>query len=105
MKRIIDTSEVLGTVDTDAGPCEVCALADAGYDEEKRKLVVHLESSLRTTDLLKPETHPRAEWLPKSQTIVESVGWDEALEVARDIFGRWVRRVREASPSLHSPRL
>lgn len=105
MKRIIDTSEVLGTVDTLTGPCEVCALAEAGYDEEKRKLVVHLESTLRTTDLLKPEAHPKAEWLPQSQTIIETVAWDEALDVARDIFARWVRRVREACPPMHSPTL
>src|SRR5438128_663766 len=102
MKRIIDTSEVLGMVDLPTGNCELCAAADANYDEEKNRLLVRLSSFLRTTDLRAKEKQWSATWLPKPETLMEAVGSDEALEAARDIFHRWVRKVREAVPSLHS---
>jgi hypothetical protein len=102
MKRIIDTSEVLGAVDESDGTYEVCVSADANYDDTAGRLVVQLESFLRTTDLRSKEKHLSANWLPKSETITESVPPSEASEVARNIFHRWVRKVRAAAPSLHS---
>lgn len=101
MKRVIDTSEVLGTVETAEGPCEVYVSADAGFDEARGRLVVKLEAFLRPTDLLAKERHFRADWLPKNETVMESVGPEETVELARDIFHRWVRKVREAAPPLH----
>ena len=64
MKRIIDTSEVLGTVEMPAGVCELCASADAGFDEAAGRLVVKLAAFLRPTDLLAKERHFRAGWTP-----------------------------------------
>jgi hypothetical protein len=101
MKRIIDTSEVLGTVEQPEGPCEVCASAQANLDEAAGKLVVQLDAFLRPTALLAKERHFRADWLPKSETVRESVAREECHEVAREIFHRWVRKVREAAPQLH----
>ena len=103
MKRIIDTIEALGNVETPDGPYEVCASADAGYDEAAARLVVTLDSFLRTTDLRKKERHLRADWLPKPVTITEAAGPEEGVDLARDIFHRWVRKVREAAPGLRSP--
>jgi hypothetical protein len=101
MKPIIDTSEVLGTVEVTAGVCELCASADASFDEEAGRLRVKLEAFLRPTDLLVKERHFRADWLPENETVTESVAREESHEVARDIFHRWVHRVREAAPKLH----
>jgi hypothetical protein len=101
MKRIIDTSEVLGTVQAPEGLCELCASADASFDEEAGRLVLKLEAFLRPTDLLAKERRFRANWLPQNQTVTESVGREECHEVARAIFHRWVRRVRETAPQLH----
>jgi hypothetical protein len=103
MKRVIDTSEVLGTVELPQGACEVCAAADACYDEDAARLVVNLDSFLRTTDLRAKERRLSAPWLPGKETVAESVGPDETVEMARDIFHRWVRKVRQAVPSLKSP--
>ena len=100
MKRVIDTSEVVGTVATAEGAREVCASADANYDEEAGRLVVQLDAFLRTTDLCAKEKRFEADWLPKPQTVRERVGSDETSEMARDIFSRWVRKVREAVPAL-----
>jgi len=101
MKRVIDTSEVLGTVEVPEGNCEVCASADAGFDEAAGRLVVKLEAFLRPTGLLVKERHFRADWLPKNETVTDAVGREESGEMAREIFHRWVRKVREAAPSLH----
>jgi hypothetical protein len=101
MKRIIDTSEVLGTVEASEGVCELCASADASFDEEAGRLVMTLEAFLRPTGLAAKERHSRANWLPKNETVTEFIARDECHEVAREIFHRWVRKVREAAPKLH----
>jgi len=101
MKRIIDTSEALGTVEAPEGLCELCVSAEAGFDEEAGRLLVKLEAFLRPTDLLVKERHFRADWLPKNETVTESVAREECHEVAREIFHRWGRKVREAAPQLH----
>ena len=101
MKRIIDTSEALGTVEVQEGIAELCAAADASFDETAGRLVVQLESFLRPTDLLVKERHFRVDWLPQNETVTESVGPDECREMAREIFHRWVRKVRESAPHLH----
>src|SRR5687768_1736740 len=100
MRRVIDTSEVLGQVDTPQGECEVCAAATASYDEEAGKLLVDLEAFLRTTDLRSKEKRLSAEWLPKPVHLRESAGPEETGEMARDIFHRWARKVRETIPAL-----
>lgn len=100
MKRIIDTSEVLGTVEVPEGTCEVCASAEAGYDEVAGRLLIKLEAFLRPTGLLVKEQHFGAVWLPRNETVTESVVREECHELARDIFHRWVRKVREAAPRL-----
>ena len=101
MKWIIDTSEVLGTVEVPEGLCELCASAVASFDEAAGRVVVNLGAFLRPTDLLAKERHFDADWLPKNETITESVAREECHEVARDILNRWGRKVREAAPQLH----
>ena len=101
MKRIIDTSKILGTVETPVGAREVCISAEANYDERAERLTVELKSFLRNTDLVTKEKHFRADWLPKPETVRESAGPDETVELAREVFNRWERKVREAAPALH----
>jgi len=101
MKRVIDTSEALGEVETPKGRRELCVAADASYDEAAGRLVVKLEAFLRNTDLVTKEKHSTADWLPQPETVCESVGPEETVELAREIFHRWVRKVREAAPPLH----
>ena len=101
MKRVIAISEALGTVDTADGSCEVCASSDAGYDETNGRLIVTLDAFLRTTSLRAKEKQFRTDWLPKPEIVTERVEQGEAGEVARDIFHRWARKVREAAPQLH----
>lgn len=101
MKQVIDTSEVLGTVETPEGNSEVCATARADFDEAAGRLVVRLEAFLRPTDLRVKERHFRADWLPANNTISESAAREDCHDLAREIFHRWTRKVREAAPALH----
>lgn len=101
MKRVIETSEVLGTVETPEGRCELGASSDAGFDEAAGRLVVKLEAFLRPAEFLAKERRFRAKWLPENETVTETVAREECHDVAREIFDRWVRKVREAAPRLH----
>jgi len=101
MKPIIDTFVALGEMDTTEGRRELCVAADANFDEAAGRLVVRLEAFLRNTDLVTKEKHSTASWLPQPETVSESVGPEETVELARDIFHRWVRKVRETAPLLH----
>jgi len=47
------------------------------------------------------ERHFRAAWLPANEKVTESAARDECHNLAREIFHRWTRKVREAGPSLH----
>jgi hypothetical protein len=102
MERVLDISEVLGEVDTPRGRVELCASAIASYDELKTCLEVWLDSFLRTKDYQAKEKQFHAGWLPKPETMVEPVGPDEAIEMSRDIFHSWVRKVRRSVPGLHA---
>ena len=101
MKRVIYSSEVLGTVEATAGTCELCAAADANFDEVAGRLVVQLEAYLRPLDRLAKEQRLRADWLPENKTVTEAVSLEESWEMAGEIFHHWVRKVREAAPALH----
>jgi hypothetical protein len=100
MKRVIDTSEALGTVEMPQGVCQLCASADARFDEEAGWLVMKLETFLRPTDLLVKARRFRAGWLPENEVVAESVAREEWHEVARQTFHRWVRKVRKTVPPL-----
>jgi len=102
MKRVIDTSEVLGTVEAPGGRCQVCASAAADLDEPMRRLVVRLDLFLGPTDLPVKEGRLRADWLSANEAVTESVGSDESREVAPEIFHRWERTMRQAVPSMHN---
>ena len=102
MKRVLDTSEVLGTVETPSGQAELCASALAAYEEETGRLRVDLGASLRSVKPCVGEKPLEAVWLPKAESVTEGVSSEEKLEVARDIFHGWVHKVRQAAPALHA---
>jgi hypothetical protein len=105
MRRIIDAIEVIGEVDAPEGACDVCASAQANYDDASAKLLVDLDAFLRTTDIRTREKRFSADWLPKHELVREGASPEEAGELARDIFHRWVRKVRQATPVLKTHQL
>ena len=103
MARVIDISEIVGTFGWDGATAEVCATATAGFEDEAGVLEIKLDSFVRPVDLRVHETHETAPWLPRTQTITEHVSREEAGPVAREVFHRWVAKVRGAIPSELQP--
>ena len=103
MKRILSSSEIIGLFTRDEHEFEVCATGEAHFDEGKSQLSMELESFIRPVDLLSKEKHLPADWLPKKQNLKESVSGEEAPDMAKDIFHRWVGKVRQSIPlPIHS---
>jgi hypothetical protein len=99
MKKIISSSEIIGSFMLDKHELEVCATGEADFDDVKSQLTMELDSFIRPVDIRVKEQHLAPEWLPKKQTLHESASRDEALDLAKEIFHRWVAKVRQAVPS------
>ncbi|HKS38884.1 MAG TPA: hypothetical protein VJW76_16945 [Verrucomicrobiae bacterium] len=99
MRRVISLSEIVELLELEDGWDEVCATAEATYNAATGSIAVRLNSFVRTVDLSTGGRHLAPRWLPRSETVRESVPLDEAVPFARDIFQRWVKKVRQSIPS------
>src|SRR5687767_13183096 len=97
MRKILSTSEIVRDLDLEVEPKELCAAAEADYDERKHTLVIKLDAFVRQVHHAGPDVCSRPDWLPKPETLREGVGPDEASDMARDIFQRWTKKVRESA--------
>ena len=98
MKRILSTSEIIGAYSRGQKEYEVCATAEANYEEGDSLLIVDLDCFIRPVDIRVKEEHLPEDWLPKRQVLKESVSRNEASDLARDAFHRWVGKVRQSVP-------
>lgn len=98
MNRVLSSNEILGTIDLQGQETEVVASAEAGYEDATGELVLGLGAFLRPVDIRRKERHVDADWLPRAQTVREHVSRDEAGDLAKDVFHRWVARVRQSIP-------
>ena len=96
MRKVLSTSEIVRDLDREVEPKELCATAEADYDDGKSTLVIVLDAFVRQVHHASPDVSTRPEWLPKSETLREGVAPDEATDLARDIFHRWTKKVRES---------
>ena len=96
MKHIISISECVDLRETEKGPCEVCATADANYDVSKNRVAIRLASFLRPVPSRIGAEPFREPWMPADETVTECAPLEDADALARDVFQSWVRRVREA---------
>jgi hypothetical protein len=94
MKSDIYLSEVVESRETPAGVVEVCASAEGKYESAGSVLEVKLDAHVQNIAGEKA----RPAWLPKGETVREHVAHEEIREIGRDMFQRWVKRVRAATP-------
>lgn len=99
MRKIISLSEIVELLELEEGWDEVCATAGVSFDTVTCSLTVKLDSFVRPVDLRTAERHLTPGWLPRSDTLRETVPLDEAVPSAKDIFQRWVKKVRQSIPS------
>jgi hypothetical protein len=97
MRTVLSTSEIVQDLDLEVEPKELCAAAEADYDDRKSTLVIKLDAFVRQVHHARPDVCSRPDWLPKPETLREGVGPDEASDLARDIFRRWTKKVRESA--------
>lgn len=98
---MIDSTEVLGTVETATGVCSLCAAADAKFDDSEEKLIVVLRAFLRPVEV--SQKVPSVDWLPADETVSMSVGMTDAWDASKEIFHKWVHRVRDSAPAALHP--
>ena len=97
MRKILSISEIVQDLDREFEPKELCAAAEADYDEGHSSLVIKLDAFVRQVHHAGRDVCSRPDWLPKPETLREGVGPDEASDLARDVFHRWTKKVREAA--------
>jgi hypothetical protein len=97
MKKILSTSEIVQDLNLEDEPQELCALAEADYDERHSSLIVNLDAFVRQVRHAGPDVCSKPAWLPHPEMLRESVNADEASDLAREIFQRWTRKVRESA--------
>ena len=97
MRKILSTSEIVQDLDLEVEPKELCAAAEADYDDRKSTLVLKLDAFVRQVHHAGPDVCSRPDWLPKPETLKEGVDPNEASDMARDIFRRWTKKVRESA--------
>jgi hypothetical protein len=96
MRRILSTSEVIQDLKLAAEPKELCAAAEADYDDQESTLVIKLDAFVRQVHHARPDVCSRPDWLPRPEAL-RGVGPDEASDMARDIFRRWITKVRDSA--------
>lgn len=104
MRKVLSISEIIQDLDREAEPKELCAAAEADYDERERSLVIRLDAFVRQVHHAGPDVCLRPDWLPRPETLREGVDSEEASELARDIFKRWTRKVRASAAPDAVPR-
>ena len=102
MNKLISTSQIVDTIEFSGEEWEVCAAADATYEQSTSRVVVELESFLRKSSIGGDGEVRRVDWLPEKRCVTEHAPRIEATQVAHDVFVSWVRRVRQ---SLHGESL
>jgi hypothetical protein len=100
MNRNIGLIDNLKNVRTPEGDCDVCCSGEGTYDEPAGLLTLRLDAFLRTRDIAHAERQFRPAWLPSAQSAEERVSRDEASDLARELFNRWVKKVRDVITEL-----
>lgn len=95
MKGIIDLTRVVGSVQINGHPFEVCAEAVADMTTSST-MTVQLRSYLHAEEQTHLMESSTPDWLPLPSTITEHVSHEEASAAARDIFASWCHKVQAA---------
>lgn len=99
MRKILSLREVVRSSRSGGGGWELCATADATYDPARATLLVELDSLVQPVDLPPGVNGFRQPWLPAKKVLQRRVPLPKARMVVRDIFQRWLRKVRRTIPA------
>lgn len=97
MKKVLSISEIVQDLDLEWEPKELCAAAEADYDDLQSSLVIRLDAFVRQVRHAGPDVCTRPAWLPPVETLREHVPSEEASALAREIFRRWTKKIRDSA--------
>ena len=60
--------------------------------------MIELDSFVRPVNIRAREERWPADWLPKKQCLKETVSRDEGVNLVKDVFHRWIGKVRQSIP-------
>lgn len=92
--------EIVGTFGLGVRIYDVCATAEAEYDDSNGKLVIVLDRSLRLKDIAAPETYLETDWLPKRNRVEYRACPEEIDATVGEVFRFWVKKVSASIPRL-----
>jgi hypothetical protein len=92
----MSVTEILGTIRD--GSLQVCASAEGEYDHAAEKISVALDAFTRRASASEDGAHIPQPWLPRGETVREHLPRSEADEFVKDVFHRWVEKVRASVP-------
>ena len=98
MKDLISLSEIVAAWPSGDGEAEVCATADAHYDDATEAVSIGLRSFLRHVPARAKSFGVPPAWLPEPTCVAEHLERAEAADFAKDVFRSWVKKVRTAIP-------
>jgi hypothetical protein len=97
MEKTISIEEILGTLND--GTVQICATAEGAYDDEEERIAITLDAfacpSSPTED---GGTRLPEIWLPKGERVGEHLPYAEVDPFVREVFHRWVEKVRASIP-------
>lgn len=98
-RPILDSVRILQTREVGRSVYEVCATAQALFDETAQAMVLQLDCFVRRFELTQPDLVLRPAWLPKRDSVRIRLSADEAPTAAKEIFDDWTEKVRRTIPS------
>ena len=98
MSKVFSISEIVASKEIGRETYEIHASAESTYDESKSKLTIELDSFLHPADATSHAAPIRPDWLPRHDTIRETVSQEEAHSETKEIFHNRVGKVRQSIP-------
>lgn len=89
-------NEILVTIHD--GSVQVCATADADYDDANEKISIALDAFTRGASITDDTAHLPQPWLPGSERVSEHLPHSEVDEFVKHVFHGWVKKVRASIP-------
>jgi hypothetical protein len=97
-RNVLDTVRIIETREIGHDSYEICATAQARYEEASSEMQVDLDSFVRRFEIRGKDQIVRPPWLPRRDSVKSHVHLSEAPDAAKEIFESWARRVQRAIP-------
>src|SRR5688572_23716694 len=101
MTHVASVQEVVEQCENDHGPCELIATAEAFYSHYHAVLLVRVEAFIQPAGCGPKALRLTEDWLPPKETFVEAVTLEQAPQTTKEIFERWIDKVRRSVPATH----